>query len=400
MINQILRFLFIFISLFFLGTLTAFLYSNNGMLSYFIMNNPSDSDLFILLNYYFIYISNFLITAVFVSLFLSVLFFLNSRQLKLGLSYKKGFIISFVFLLLLSLSFIFFVPQKNWQGDKRLLIKDIPKLLTKLYKSGNILNINGKTIYYADYDEKNKRFKNILISTSEDHQFDAIDKNGKKNKSDENKKRSDSMSENEIFFAYSGKINQKTSKLDIKEAFLVNPKNEQRKIENISLDLKNLYNRIYFENKSLSHNKKLSKITYSFFSLFPVQGIHTFTYTKASLILDIIYGKKEIGKNISKIISIIIEWTAIFLIVSSLAVLISNTTVPFINFATSIIISLGLIFLAFNYLDKMRDILSFIPGLADFSTAIILLLCAIILQIFAVIKYRKQGIIQNNGQEG
>ncbi len=361
MLKENLRFLIIFVSLLIIITGPLFLFSRTDLTKKYILESYKVSKLGEIPKKYAEDLLEYPAVIYFTTLYLAILFFLNTIHLKITLTFWKGFLFTIFWSLVLTGLFIGFAPIPS---DS--IRKQSPEhFMDKVYGSSRVLNINGTTLFYSLYAKNKNTFRNLLIASK-----------------DRNKP---------LYYVPEGVFDKSKRQVKLDNVKVIG-QNDTTKPNN--LDMSQLLKRMYVEKLSLDHSKKLKNITQRILPYFPLNPYKEHIKSQRKQVYDFVTSESVSMDSWKPVFNFFAEILGSILLFGSIGILMNTRSLPFVNLVTSSVLGFllvfGLIHYHFNFqslMDLVTSNISFLPK--EIFSGVLFLLIAAPFFILALLRYKK-----------
>ncbi len=375
MLKANLRFLIIFVSLLITITGTLFLFSRTDLTKKYILESYKISKLGEIPQKYVEDLLEYPAVIYFTTLYLAILFFLNTVHLKITLTFWKGFLFTILWSLLLTGLFISFTPIPP-DPDR----KQSPKnFMDKVYESSKVLNINGTTLFYSLYAKDKSVFRNLLIASK-----------------DQNKP---------LYYVPEGVFDKNKRQIKLNDVKVIGQNELGPKGMPVSLDMSQLLKRMYVEKLSLDHSKKLQNIIQRVSPYFPLNPYKNHIKSQTQQVYDFVTSEKVSMDSWKTVFNFFAEILGTVLVFGSIGILMNTRSLPFVNLFTSSVLGFLLVFGLIHYhlnsqslMDSLTSTFLFLPN--EMLSGLLFLAIALPFFLLAFLRYKKIQLLPKSKGKG
>ncbi len=375
MLKENLRFLIIIASLLITITGTLFLFSRTDLTRQYIIKPYNINKLNEIPQKYIKDLLEYPAIICFTTLYLSILFFMNTIHLKITLTFWKGFLFTIFWSFALTALFIGFLPI-----SQKSIVKQSPQsFLDKVYSSSNVININGTTLFYSLYAKEKNVFRNLLIASKH------------KNKP--------------LYYSPEAIFDKSKRQIKLKGVKVIG-QNELSPIKMpVSLDMSQFLKRMYVDKLSLDHSRKLKAMIHRTFRYFPLTPYKEHLTSQTKRVYDFVTQENFSMDSWKTILNFFAEVLASVLIFGSIGIILTTRGLPFINLLTSTVVGifliLGIIHYHFNsqsLIEPLTTTFSFLP--VELISGSLFMLLAVPVFLLAFLRYKKIHLLPQGEGKG
>ncbi len=375
MLKENLRFLIIFVSLLITITGTLFLFSRTDLTKKYILESYKISKLGEIPQKYVEDLLEYPAVIYFTTLYLAILFFLNTVHLKITLTFWKGFLFTILWSLLLTGLFISFAPIHPDPDNKQ----SPQNFMDKVYESSKVLNINGTTLFYSLYAKDKSVFRNLLIASK-----------------DQNKP---------LYYVPEGVFDKNKRQIKLNDVKVIGQNELGPKGMPVSLDMSQLLKRMYVEKLSLDHSKKLQNIIQRVSPYFPLNPYKNHIKSQTQQVYDFVTSEKVSMDSWKTVFNFFAEILGTVLVFGSIGILMNTRSLPFVNLFTSSVLGFLLVFGLIHYhlnsqslMDSLTSTFLFLPN--EMLSGLLFLAIALPFFLLAFLRYKKIQLLPKSKGKG